>query len=437
MQLDLAAGAGGRGAVSFRREKFVPDGGPDGGDGGRGGDIVLLADAGLSSLGDFRDRRSFRAAAGRPGAGSRKAGADAPDLVLRVPTGTVVTDAAGGEELADLVRHGQRFVAAAGGRGGRGNARFATSTRQAPRLGELGAPGERRTVHLELKLIADIGLVGLPNAGKSTLLAALTGARPKIADYPFTTLTPNLGVAELEGGVAIVVADVPGLIEGAGQGAGLGLDFLRHLERTRLLLHVVDVSAGEAEAREALRVVAAELAAHGALATRPRRVVLSKCDLPGAAAIAAALRASGGELAAADAVSGVTGDGCRELLDSAGADVLRLRAAEASGAAPGAVPAAEGGRRVYRHRPGGLAAIAVGREGAAWRVIGTAVERAVAMTDLGSEDAVGVLQRRLRGGGVDAALAAAGVAPGDTVRIGNAEFEWVPDDLSAPPRTAP
>lgn len=424
--LDLAAGAGGRGAVSFRREKYVPAGGPDGGDGGRGASVVLVADSGLATLGGFRDRRRFRAPNGRPGAGALKHGRDAEDLVLRVPVGTVITDEKDGTALADLATDGARLVAAAGGRGGRGNARFATSTRQAPRIGELGAPGQERRVRLELKLIADVGLVGLPNAGKSTLLAALTGAHPKIAPYPFTTLTPNLGVAEFDGGRTIVIADVPGLIEGAAQGAGLGHDFLRHLERTRLLLHLVDASLGAEAAQAAWSTVRAELAAFSpALAGKPEITVLTKLDLPGAAETAAALE--GGPLGRALAISAATGKGCAELLAAAGERVLAERAAAA--AAPVAdVAVGGGGHRVYRHRPSrGAGALAVSREGEAWRVSGEAVERAVAMTDMESDEAVTRLQRRMRSLGVDAVLSDAGVSEGDTVRIGAAEFDWVAD----------
>jgi len=265
VSLDLVAGDGGRGAVSFRREKYVPNGGPDGGDGGRGGSVVLRAAVQSSTLADYRQRRRFSAGPGGAGGKSNRHGKDADDLVLEVPCGTVVTDASTGELIADLAEDGACCVVAKGGRGGRGNARFASPTRRGPRLSELGAKGGRRSVHLELKLIADVGLVGLPNAGKSTLLAALTGAHPKIADYPFTTLTPNLGVAEVEGGRTLVIADVPGLVEGAHRGAGLGIDFLRHLERTRVLLHLVDGSLGAAAAGHALDLVAAELRAFSAV----------------------------------------------------------------------------------------------------------------------------------------------------------------------------
>jgi GTP-binding protein len=339
----------------------------------------------------------------------------------------MVRDAASGELLADLVEDGARMVAVAGGRGGRGNARFTSAIRQAPRLGELGEPGQQRRVHLELKLIADIGLVGLPNAGKSTLLAALTRARPKIADYPFTTLHPNLGVAELEGERRVVLADVPGLMEGAHRGAGLGLDFLRHLERTRVLIHVVDASQGVEAARRALALVESELAAFGPdLAARPVLVALNKVDLPEGRAAAQALT---GSLDRAHAIAAATGEGCRDLLREAAALAVaaRLRsAAPDDGSAVGGVAPPAGGHRLYRHQPARLGDIKVEREDGAFRVRGAAVERAVAMTDLDSEEAVSRLQRRLRRAGIDGTLAAAGCAEGDTVRIGAAEFTFQP-----------
>lgn len=419
--LEVAAGDGGRGAVSFRRERYLPNGGPDGGDGGRGGDVVLVAGAQASTLGAFRDRRRFRAESGRPGAGALKAGRNGTDLVLEVPVGTVVTDLDEQLQLADMTHAGERVVVARAGRGGRGNARFATSTRQAPRIGEIGEPGQRRRIGLELKLIADVGLVGLPNAGKSTLLAALTAARPRIAAYPFTTLEPNLGVAELEDGRTLVFADVPGLIEGAHRGAGLGIDFLRHLERTRVLVHVVDASAGEEAARVALATVRAELASFSRLlAGRERLVALNKVDVPEGRTAAAAIAA--GEPDALP-VSAAGGEGVEELLAR-----TAVLVAEARHAPPEVAPAPDPGEhRVYRHRPRRLGDVAVVREPDGWRVLGDTLEREVAMTDLQSDDAVARLQRRLKVSGVDAALAAAGCVEGDTVRIGRAEFTYAED----------
>ena len=400
----------------------MPNGGPDGGDGGRGGDVVLVADVQASTLSAFRDRRRFRAESGRAGAGALKSGRDGADLVLTVPVGTVVRDADEDRVLADLATDGERFVVARAGRGGRGNARFATSVRQAPRIGEIGEPGQHRRIELELKLIADVGLVGLPNAGKSTLLAALTAARPRIADYPFTTLEPNLGVSELEGGRTLVFADVPGLIEGAHRGAGLGIDFLRHLERTRLLVHVVDASAGVEAAREALATVRAELAAFSpVLAERERLVALNKVDVPEGRAVAAVLA---GSEPATIAISAAGGEGVEELLRRVAVLVAEARRAAVAAAPP---PADDAEHRVYRHRPRRLGDVQVVREEDGWRVLGETLEREVAMTDLNSDDAVARLQRRMRTAGVDAALRAAGCVEGDTVRIARAEFTYAED----------
>jgi GTP-binding protein len=387
--------------------------------------VVLVADARLNTLGSFRDRRRFRAESGRAGAGALKAGRNGADLVLEVPVGTVVTDLDEEVQLADLAIAGQRVVACRAGRGGRGNARFATAVHQAPRIGEVGEPGQRRRVGLELKLIADVGLVGLPNAGKSTLLAALTAARPKIAAYPFTTLQPNLGVAELDHGHTLVFADVPGLIEGAHLGAGLGIDFLRHLERTRVLVHVVDVSAGEEAARAALETVRAELASFSpVLAGRERLVALNKVDVPEGRDAAAAL---GAAEPAALAISAAGGEGVEELLARAGILVAEARAAQPEAVAMAAMAADPAEHRVYRHRPRRLGDVTVVREEDGWRVAGETLEREVAMTDLNSEEAVARLQRRLKVAGVDGALATAGCVEGDTVRIGRAEFTYAED----------
>ena len=283
MLVDLAtirveSGRGGNGCVSFRREKYVPKGGPDGGVGGRGGDVVLAVDAHVRTLLDCRERPQYRAQRGGAGSGNNRSGKDGESLVVHVPPGTVVRDADTGETLADLVEPGTEWVAARGGRGGRGNASFATPTHQAPRRADPGEPGEARTLTLELKLIADVGLVGLPNAGKSTMLSRLSRARPRIAPYPFTTLEPHLGIVELDPERRFVMADLPGLIEGAHLGKGLGLDFLRHVERTRALVLVADASS--ASPADDVRLVLGELGQHSAaLLERPRLVILSKADL--------------------------------------------------------------------------------------------------------------------------------------------------------------
>lgn len=277
-RIRVKAGRGGDGGLSFRREKHVPRGGPDGGDGGRGGDVVLVADADLRDLSAFHARTVFDARRGGNGRGTRKHGADGDDVVLAVPVGTQVTDAADGTLVADLAHGGARVVVARGGSGGRGNSNFATPTRQTPRFAETGLPGESRELELRLKLMADAACAGLPNAGKSSLLRRLSNARPKVADYPFTTLQPVLGTVDGPGGRQLTVADVPGLIEGASEGIGLGHAFLAHLERARLLLHVIDASEGDAGER--FRVIDAELAQYGAgLDERPQLVVLNKADL--------------------------------------------------------------------------------------------------------------------------------------------------------------
>lgn len=274
----VKAGQGGSGACSFRREKHVPKGGPDGGDGGCGGSIILEVNPHLHTLIDFRYKKHYVAKHGQHGMGKKKFGRDADDVVVHVPAGTTVKDAETGEVLVDLVEPGQRFIAARGGRGGRGNANFATPTHQAPREWEVGEPGEERWLELELKLIADVGLVGKPNAGKSTLLSKVSAARPKIAEYPFTTLQPNLGIVRLDEMKSFVMADIPGLIEGAHQGKGLGLQFLRHIERTRILVYLIDPTAGEPE--NDFEVLYQELARHGkTLVEKPFEVVFTKKDL--------------------------------------------------------------------------------------------------------------------------------------------------------------
>jgi GTPase len=319
--ITVTAGAGGDGLVSFRREKFVPRGGPNGGDGGRGGDVLLVADRNLATLRDQRYQRWVRAGSGEPGGSNRRTGADGADAVVRVPVGTLVYDLARGPEaepIADLIAHEQRFVAVRGGRGGRGNARFATSTRQTPDFATPGRRGEERRLRLSLKLLADVGLIGLPNAGKSTLLRRLSGARPRVADYPFTTLTPHLGVAE-QGERRFVVADIPGLIEGASRGVGLGDRFLRHVERTRVLVHLLDGAALLDAGRDLLaeyEAVRKELAAYDpSLAERREIVALNKIDLIGEGSRLDALEALlGARGVAVLRISGATGESVPELL---------------------------------------------------------------------------------------------------------------------------
>jgi GTP-binding protein len=316
----VVAGKGGNGCVSFRREKFIPRGGPDGGDGGDGGSVFLVVDEGLNTLADFRHARRFEAGNGQPGMGRDRFGKRGADLDVRVPPGTMVFDAGTGELIGDLTRVGQRLLVARGGRRGLGNLNFKTSTNRAPRKATRGEPGEQRELRLEMQVLADVGLVGLPNAGKSTFIRQVTAARPKVAAYPFTTLYPHLGVVRLGPERSFVVADIPGLIGGAAQGAGLGCHFLRHLARTRLLLHLVDAGTepGTAVIREQVRVVEAELLAYDEdLFRRERWLVLNKIDLmteDDAARLVRGLRRALGRGRKIFAVSAATGAGCRELL---------------------------------------------------------------------------------------------------------------------------
>jgi len=317
----VKGGDGGAGCISFRREKFVPRGGPDGGDGGDGGSVYLEADPALTTLLDFRYQRHYHAERGQHGEGSNRHGAGGDDLVVRVPLGTVVTERDGGEKIGDLTVPGERVLVVAGVRGGRGNARFSSSTNRAPRRADQGRFGPERWLHLELKLLADVGVIGFPNAGKSTLVSRVSAAKPKIGDYPFTTLQPTLGIARVDGERTFVIADLPGLIPGASEGRGLGHQFLRHTERTRLLLHVLDLDpASGREPLEDLAVIDAELAAYSPeLAARPQLVVANKTDVAdGDPAVAAALERVRRHCAATGrpfhAISAVTGRGLGELL---------------------------------------------------------------------------------------------------------------------------
>jgi GTPase len=417
--ISVKAGDGGGGCTSFRRESHVPKGGPDGGDGGRGGDVVLEADGAVSSLLDYHYRRHFKATRGTHGKGSVRHGASGEDLVLKVPLGTIVRDADNGETLADLTHHGQRTVIARGGRGGRGNIHFVTPTRRAPAFSELGEPAGERRVTLEMKLMADAALVGMPNVGKSSLIARMSAARPKIGDYPFTTIVPNLGVAKA-GEHSFVLADVPGLIEGAHEGTGLGHAFLRHIERTALILHVVDLSGGW-EGRDPVAdvgVIDRELSLHAEeLAARPRIIVGNKCDTEGASEASAALAAYAEEHELPYfEVSAVTGQGVDSLLLAVGANVHELREAVAS---------AERVQHVYAPRPVRDVGFEVKRTGAhSFRVTGESVERMVIMTEIGNEEAIAYLQKRLAKTGVEKALEGAGAVDGDEITIAGATFEF-------------
>ncbi len=413
----VSAGAGGDGAATFRQEAHVPRGGPDGGDGGRGGSVHLRVDAGQTTLRDFRYKHHFRATSGGRGTRSRRHGAAGEDLFLDVPPGTAVYDDETGAIVADLVMAGQTTIVGRGGRGGLGNTHFKTSTHQAPKHAQKGEPGEERWLRLELRLIADVGLVGLPNAGKSTLLAALTAARPKIADYPFTTLEPNLGVMDLgdEDERRPTIADVPGLIEGASGGAGLGHAFLRHVERTRILVHVVDGSGRDPEWDHG--VIRDELEAHDPkLLDKPILIVFNKLDLPAARDAWPAFRKEREHARQeAIAVSAADGDGIPALRE-------RLAAMLPSADELGAPPEPAG---VVVHRIEGIGdGFVVDREEGAFRVRGKRIERIAAQTNFDVEESAERFQRDLARLGIDTELRRAGIVPGDVVRIGASELEW-------------
>jgi GTP-binding protein len=417
VEIVIKAGDGGRGIVSFRREKFVPLGGPDGGDGGRGGDIVVQAESSMSNLLQYQERKAYRAEDGKSGSGQRKHGRKGAGLVLTVPPGTVVTDkelTAGESLVADLTETGREAVAARGGRGGWGNTHFASSTNQAPRIAQIGEAGEEKRVILELRLIADVGVIGYPNVGKSSLLAAASAAKPRIASYPFTTLAPVLGVVEV-GLKSYVLAEVPGLIQGAHMGRGLGHDFLRHVVRTRVLIHLVD--GGSASPVDDMRRVNEELRLFDtALAGKPQLVAVNKIDLPQVKeklkTITEAFAEAGVRLFF---ISAVSGTGIDELKVAA----LKLLE-EAVGREKVAGPPAG---KVFRPRPR-EAAIGVSREGNVWLVAAPDLERLVAGTDTRDAEARRQLQGQFNRLGLAGALKRAGVSAGDKVRLGKLGWEW-------------
>ncbi len=426
--LTVAGGNGGHGCASIHREKFKPLGGPDGGNGGDGGSVILRVDPGVTTLVEYHRQSQRRAENGQPGRGDNANGGKGADIILPVPDGTVVTDATTGELLADLVGPATEFVVAAGGRGGLGNAALASPTRKAPGFALKGETGEQRRIQLELKVVADIGLVGFPSAGKSSLIAAISRARPKIADYPFTTLVPNLGVV-VAGATTFTVADVPGLIEGASEGRGLGHDFLRHIERCQAIVHVIDCATYEPgrDPITDLDVIEGELAAHGGLEDRPRLVVLNKVDIPDAAQIAEFARP---ELEARGLrvfeVSTKTLVGTQELVFA-----LAELVAERRASAPKPTPR----RIVIRPEPVGggpeftIRRIGDGEGGYLWRVRGVKPERWVAQTDFANGEAVGYLADRLFRLGVEDELLAQGARAGDAVAIGGEDavvFDFAP-----------
>lgn len=407
-------GAGGNGCCSFRREKYVPRGGPDGGDGGHGGDIYIVAVSRLHSLVDLRFHFRWQGLRGVHGRGSGQHGKTGAETIIEVPCGTVVKDPESGALLCDLVTPGQRFLAARGGQGGRGNTRFANAENRVPRFAEKGEPGEDREYTLELKTIADVGIVGLPNAGKSTLLAAASAATPKIADYPFTTLSPNPGVAFLDIERTLLIADIPGIIEGAAQGKGLGHDFLRHIERTRVLLFLVDL--GDPDPESTLSVLENELAEYSPVfADRPRIIAFNKIDITENRDGIDALRAKHPD---AFFISAVSREGVSGLVEALWKAVAQARESEAM-----VIPADTEEAREYAYE----APFQVTPVPGGFRVDGERVIRAVRMSDLDNPDAVRYLQHSLRKMGLFSALKRLGAQRGDSIFIGDTELEYRPD----------
>ena len=416
-KISVRAGDGGDGMSSFRREKYVPQGGPDGGDGGRGGDIVLIADRNMNTLLDFRYKRKFKAEKGGAGQDGNKFGRNAETVEIKVPVGTLIFDEESDELLADLVEAGQKAVVVKGGRGGRGNARFPTSVNRAPTFAEHGEPGEERKLRLELKLLADVGLVGYPSVGKSSLIASVSAARPEIAAYHFTTLTPVLGIVKIDEQTNFVMADIPGLIEGAHEGRGLGIEFLRHIERTRLIIHVLDASGMEGrDPLEDYHTINRELKAYSErLATRPQLVAANKMDLPDARErfpeLARILSAEGREVFP---ISAATGEGVRPLIQRV-AELLAVLPKEEA-----VIP-----QIVAEPADASTADFQIRRDDSgAYIVEGKNIERLVAMTRFHDEESLRRFQNILRRNGIEDALRQRGIKEGDTVRIRDMEFEF-------------
>jgi GTPase len=415
--IQVEGGRGGDGCISFRREKFVPKGGPDGGDGGDGGSVVLVARADLRDLHRFRTASHFRAQRGVHGQGSGKHGRRGEDREIEVPVGTQVELRETGELLADLAHAGARVTVARGGLGGHGNRRYATARRRAPDTAQVGEPGEERWLKLHLKLVADAALLGFPNAGKSSLLRRISNATPKVADYPFTTVEPVLGTVEADDGRQLTVADVPGLLEGASRGVGLGHEFLAHLERARLLLHLIDASAGAEDILQRREAIDRELALHGGgLADRPQLLVLSKIDLVPPEERAPLLAATGAALACSAATGEGIADVKHALLRDVPADAEPVQTAEPELA----------DFLVYRPQPPARREFRILRDGGFLRVAGRGIERRFADLDPEDDREVGVLAAELERLGVDRALHAAGARPGDDVLVGAHRFTYRP-----------
>lgn len=416
-EIRVRAGAGGGGVVSFRQEKFVPFGGPDGGDGGDGGDVIMMADGSVTSLRVFERKRFYRAADGGSGKGKKKHGKKGKNLILTVPVGTVVlykTQVGGDAAIADLEQPGQQTVIAKGGKGGLGNTHFASSTNQAPQIAQTGEAGEENSVILELRLIADVGIIGYPNVGKSTLLAACSAAKPKIASYPFTTLEPILGLVEV-GQRSFVVAEIPGLIDGAHLGRGLGHDFLRHITRTKILIHLIDGSS--ASPVEDMIQVNAELSLYdSALAQKPQLMVVNKIDLPQVQALLTEIKDAFGAVGASPLfISAATGEGVSELMAEVMETVSQVTVERGAGE--------KIARKVFHPQPR-VAGPSVHKDGDTFVVIAPELERIVARTDVSRPEVRWQIRRQFTRLGVSKALEKAGVKPGDKVRCGNLEWEW-------------
>lgn len=425
--ISLKAGDGGNGSIAFRRETYVPDGGPSGGDGGKGGDIWIKADANLRTLMDFRYKRHYKAEKGEDGKNKNMFGRHGEDLILSVPCGTLVMDKESGEQLADLVNHGDAFLAARGGRGGKGNARFKTATRQAPQFAQAGGQGDELEVVLELKLIADIGLLGFPNVGKSTLLSVISEARPKIADYHFTTLTPNLGVVKTKSGESYVVADIPGLIEGASEGVGLGLEFLRHVERTKVLIHVIDAAGLEGrEPMDDFEKLNRELCLYEeSLGTKPQIVAANKADLLYEKEKTVELEASFRERNIPFyVISAATGEGIDALMIAAG-EMLKVEEERLLAATPVETESTE--ERVITLSSEDRERFAVTKEEDAYVISGDLVRKLIYQLNMDSMDSLLHFYRVLEKRGVIDKLKEMGVQEGDTVRILEVEFEFTED----------
>lgn len=423
VKIYVKAGDGGNGMVAFRKEKYVPMGGPAGGDGGNGADVIFKVDEGLRTLMDFRFKRHFKAERGEHGMSKNMHGKNSQHMIVKVPPGTIVTDTDTGKVVADLIEHGQEAVIVKGGRGGRGNSRFATPANPAPELSENGEPGQERNIQMELKLLADVGLVGFPSVGKSTFLSVVSAARPKIAAYHFTTLVPNLGMVAVENGKSFVLADLPGLIEGAHEGIGLGHQFLRHIERTRVILHVIDMSGSEGrDPFEDYETINKELLEYNLrLTERPQIIVANKMDMPGAEENLAEFKKKVGEDVKVFPISALTREGIREMLFTVTEKIEETPEFPLNHD----VEEKTDKRVLYKHEAP-VAEFEITREDdGSWRLSGEKIERLFAMTNFDRDESVKRFARQMRAMGVDDALRERGAQDGDTVCLFKYEFEFI------------